>query len=271
MTTPTFEYWIDIGRTNGQYTLHRELRRDITTQQNREYFGVQSYTYIRNVGRVYEEAVQRADKYIDELHTAEYGFAACKMYDASEGGELRHPGQYDDDKLWFGKYYNADIADVVTNDPDYLIYLRDNFGRNGNARMTSLLNAIDAMDLGESKQERARREELERREAEQAEYDARKQPIPTELAEGRSTFTGTIIAIYQRETEYGIQDKMIFEDDRGFKLSGTAPRALWKDDDRNPKGSSITFDAAVVISDDDACFGFAKRPTKIAFTNEVRT
>lgn len=264
MTEQTFEYWIDIGRTNGQYTLHRRLTSRPT------HWAVKEYTYIRNVGRVYDEAVARADKYIDENHPE--GFGEIRDYAPGEGGALRHPSEYDDTRLWFGKYAGADLDDVVANDVEYLKYLRDNFDRiPGKPRMTSFLKKLDAMELGESERDIRRREQLAEREVEAAAYEARKQPIAKELEDGRATFTGTIIAIYQRETMYGIVDKMIFEDDRGFKLTGTAPRALWNDDDRNPKGCEIQFDAALTISDDDPSFGFFKRPTKIQITNEERT
>lgn len=266
-----FEYWIDIGRTNGQYTLHRDLQVTQEMLDNRERFGINRFTYIRNIGRVYNEAVARADKYIAEMHTDGYAFDFIKQYDPDSDGELRHPGRYDDTQLWFGKYYGKDIDDVAANDKDYLIYLRDNFGRNGKPRMNSLLAKLDEMELGQSAAEIARELAAEERAREEAEYEARKQPIPTELAEGRSTFTGTILAIYTRETEWGDQTKMIFEDDRGFKLSGTAPTPLWKDNSDSPRGCHITFDAAVVISDDDACFGFTKRPTKVAINNDPRT
>ena len=266
-----FEYWIDIGRTNGQYTLHRDLKVTQEMLDNRERFGINRYTYIRNLGRVYTEACARADKYIAEMHTDGYAFDFAKLYDASDEGELRHPGQYDDDTLWFGKYAGSDIDDVAANDRDYLIYLRDNFSRNGKPRMNSLLKKLDEMELGQSEAEKARELAEEERAREEAEYEKRKQPIPTELADGRHTFSGTIIAIYHRETEWGDQTKMIFEDDRGFKLSSTAPAGLWKDHSDSPRGCHITFDAAVVIADDDACFGFGKRPTKVAIDNDPRT
>jgi len=261
--TQKFEYWIETGRTNGQFTLHRRL------VGRPRHWAVNEYTYIRNIGRIYEEAVERADKYIDENHPK--GFGIVKDYAPGEGGELRHPGEYVCDTLWFGKYTGADLEDVVANDPEYLRYIRDNFHRaSGNPKMTALLKQIDDMELGESERERAYRERQEQRAQEEIEWHDRKQPIPTELAEGRSTFTGKVIATYERETQFGIQNKMIFEDDRGFKLSSTAPRALWNDFTDSPRGCEIQFDAAVVISDDDPCFGFAKRPTKVIVTKETR-
>lgn len=265
MTKRTFEYWIETGRTNGQFTLHRRLVERPT------HWAVKEYTYIRNIGRIYEEAVERADKYIDENHPS--GFGQIRNYDREGGGELRHAGQYDDDQLWFGKYAGKFIDDMLNDEKhtEYLRFIRDNFARTvGNPRMDSLLKKLDELELGESEIARRAREAEERRERETAEYEASKQPIPTELKEGRHTFTGKIIATYTRDTHYGIVDKMIFEDDRKFRLVGTAPRALWNNDDRSPRGCEIKFDAAINISDDDEAFGFIRRPTKLTITKEAR-
>lgn len=265
----TFRYWLDVGRTNGQFTLHRRL------MSRPEHPMVREYTYIRNLGRVFEEACERADRYIAELHTDDYPFAAVKDYDVSEGwSDCRHAGRYDDEQLWFGKYAGSDIDDVAANDPEYLRYIRDNFDRI-RPRMKSLLEKIDAMNLGESDRVRAAREREEQRAAEQAAYEAIKQPIPTELAEGRSRFTGHIIAVYDRDSYYGMTTKMIFEDERGFRLNGTVPNALFDDgtdagrtyDDL--RGARIEFDAALNIADDDESFGFFKRPTKAVVTTEA--
>lgn len=252
----TFEYWIETGRTNGQFTLHRRIQNRPTHPMARE------YTYVRNLGRVYTEACQRADDWIENEHPKTFGFV--KHYDASDGElDCRHAGRYDDEQLWFGKYAGSDIEDVLANDRDYLIYLRDNFNRNGNPRMNSLLKRLDEMDLGISERERRYQERVEQRAIEEIEWHDRKQPIPKELAEGRSTFTGQIIAIYDRDTHFGVVTKMMFVDDRNFKLTCTAPNALFDDHDRDElRDARIKFDAAVVISDDDPCFGFAKRPTK---------
>jgi hypothetical protein len=254
---PTFEYWLDIGRTNGQFTLHRRL-------MNRpEHDMVKEYTYIKNVGRVYAEACARADEYIANMHTDDYGFDFIKFYDASEGGELRHPGEYDDTRFWFGKYADKLIEDVLCDDPDYCMYIRDNFFSN-KPRMNSLIQKFKDMDLGKSKAEI----EQERRDAEKAEREANKKPIPTELLEGRHTFTGTVVFTKYQESMYGGSEKMLFVDDRGFNLWGTAPSALWDASNESPSGCKIQFDATVQVSDDDECFGFFKRPTKVVVTEE---
>jgi len=265
---PTFEYWIETGRTNGQFTLHRSLL-------NRPRHPMaQEYTYVRNIGRIYEEACERADKWIAEMHSGNYGFDFVKHYDPSDGElDCRHAGQYGDEQLWFGKYTGSDIEDVAANDRDYLIYLRDNFHRGPkNPRMNSLLRRLDEMELGESSREIAYRARVAAREEEERAYNERKQPIPTELAEGRSTFTGRIIAVFDRDSYYGVVTKMIFEDDRCFKLYCTVPAALMDDYSKDElRGAIIRFDAALCISDDDETFGFAKRPTKVEMIDKTET
>jgi len=254
---PTFEYWLDIGKTNGQFTLHRRL-------VNRpEHEMVKEYTYIKNVGRIYEEACARADAYIDNLHTNGYTFDFIKNYDASEGGELRHPGKYDDTHFWFGKYNGKEIEEILCDDIEYCLYIRDNFYSN-KPRMISLIKQLEDMDLGKSKAEI----EQERRDAEKAEREANKKPIPVELLEGRHTFTGTVVFTKVQEDFYGSSIKMLFVDDRGFNLWGTAPNALWNASNESPKGCKIQFDATLEVSDDDECFGFFKRPTKVSVTEE---
>lgn len=96
-----------------------------------------------------------------------------------------------------------------------------------------------------------------------AERDAEKaneptpEPIPEELLDGRATFEGTVLGTKWQEDFYGGSLKMLFRDDRGFKLWGTVPSGL-----DAGKGDTIRFDAAASVSNDDPCFGFYKRPTK---------
>ena len=255
----TFEYWLDIGATNGQYTLHRRIMNRPVHEM------VKEYTYIRNVGRIFEEACERADEYIAKMHCNGYAFDFVKDYSASDGfNDLRNPGKYDDTTFWFGKYCNSDIEDVLANDPEYCMFIRDNFFST-NARMTSLIQKFKDMDLGKSKAEI----EQERRDAEKAEREANKKPIPVELVKGqRYTFTGTVVFTKEQEDFYGYSTKMLFVDDRGFNLWGTAPSKLWDASNESPKGCKIQFDATVEVSDKDECFGFFKRPTKVVVTEE---
>lgn len=82
-------------------------------------------------------------------------------------------------------------------------------------------------------------------------------PLPEELLDGRATFTGTVLGTKSEEGFYGYTLKMLFRDDRGFKLWGTVPSGL-----DAGKGDRVRFDAAASASNDDPCFGFYKRPTK---------
>jgi len=83
------------------------------------------------------------------------------------------------------------------------------------------------------------------------------EPIPAELLEGRHKLTGVILGFKSQENHFtgGYDLKMIFRDDRGFKLWGSAVDAN--------KGDRVEFMARVEKSDRDECFGFTKRPTKV--------
>ena len=89
-------------------------------------------------------------------------------------------------------------------------------------------------------------------------------PIPAELLEGRNTFKGEIVCTKEQESMYGITLKMLVKDERGFKVWGTAPNALWNDHDGSVKGMIVQFDAALEVSEKDETFGFYKRPTKVS-------
>ncbi len=260
MTAQTFEYWIETGRTNGQYTLHRRL----IDRPRHEM--VNEYTYIRNLGRVWAEACERADNYIDDLHGEDYAFAAVKDYDVSdEGRTLRSPGKYDDDVFWFGKYEGREIADIVEADLPYVQYLRDNFDRGAHCkpRMKSLLEKFDAMELGESEQERKARERAEQREADEAAREA-KLALNPQFGEGRHTIRARVLHTKWQESfhPYGAGSlKMLCEDDAGLRYWGTCPNSLCVEND-DLRGVTVEFDATVEQSDDDEYFGFFKRPTK---------
>ena len=77
------------------------------------------------------------------------------------------------------------------------------------------------------------------------------------VVEGRITITGEVVRLYSRETDFGVQFKMIVLDDRGFKVCGTQPMSL----DVN-EGDRVEFVATVEASQNDNAFGFFKRPTK---------
>lgn len=74
--------------------------------------------------------------------------------------------------------------------------------------------------------------------------------------EERIELTGKILGTKWKETNYGEQLKMLFQEDLGFKLWGTMPSRLSEED----KGKRITIRAKVKRSDKDPKFGFFNRP-----------
>jgi hypothetical protein len=87
-----------------------------------------------------------------------------------------------------------------------------------------------------------------------------KAPVPA----GRVEVTGTVISTREERSQYGTQHKALVEDDRGFRLWGNLPSAIY----RAEKGDRVTFVAGLTASRDDEFFGFWKRPTKAAFLDQ---
>lgn len=92
-------------------------------------------------------------------------------------------------------------------------------------------------------------------------------PVPTDKP--RLVITGEVVKLRWVDNAYGGSEKMIVRDDRGFRVWGSVPAALNEDEDGMvsidtalEEGQRVTFTAAVTPSDDDASFGFFKRPTK---------
>lgn len=102
----------------------------------------------------------------------------------------------------------------------------------------------------------------EQRDAQRAERDAAHE-AGEDAPEGRVVITGTVLAFKWQESLYGDTLKMLVQDDRGFRVWGSVPSSL--DAERE---SRITFTATVTASDNDAKFGFFKRPTKAAVVTE---
>ena len=96
----------------------------------------------------------------------------------------------------------------------------------------------------------------------QASNDALKPPVPP-VPTGRVEVTGTVISTRTVYGDYGTQYKALIEDDRGFRLWGNLPSAIYSAE----KGERVTFVAALNPSQDDQTFGFWKRPTKAEFIN----
>lgn len=92
--------------------------------------------------------------------------------------------------------------------------------------------------------------------------------LPIPAFEDRTTITATVLSAKWRDDGYGTTLKITVEHVDGWRLWGTTPRSIL--DEAEPRvGDVVTFDAAIVISDDDKSFGFFKRPTKAAFVSRA--
>ena len=82
--------------------------------------------------------------------------------------------------------------------------------------------------------------------------------------EERVEFLGKILNTKYQENQFGGSLKMLFQDERGFKLWGSVPNKLLEENLENLK---IKFIASVQVSKNDKSFGYFKRPTKIEILN----
>lgn len=104
--------------------------------------------------------------------------------------------------------------------------------------------------------------EEEKRVAREAEV-AVSSPVPA--TNERITITGTVTKTDVKENAYGIRRVFTVLDDRGFRIWSTAPAAI----DHAEVGDRVSFVARVERSDRDETFGFASRPSKARFVEEV--
>jgi hypothetical protein len=86
--------------------------------------------------------------------------------------------------------------------------------------------------------------------------------------EGREVIRGKIISVKHTEKTYThlaheehFVDKMTVQDERGFKVYGTAPRCLKGE----LKGRIVSFNCILAQSPGDPLFGFFRNPTKAVF------
>lgn len=95
--------------------------------------------------------------------------------------------------------------------------------------------------------------------AEKIAQEKAEEPDPAPVVVGKGIeIVGKIIGLGVKENEYGTRSVMTVLDDRGFKVWGTKPRALWGCD----RGDRVKF-IATIENSDSFDFGFFKRPSKV--------
>lgn len=78
-------------------------------------------------------------------------------------------------------------------------------------------------------------------------------PVTTD----RVKVVGVVTSLYSRDTDYGVQHKMVVKSDAGYTVCGTEPRSLYPE-----VGDRVEFYAALTPSANDSTFGFYNRPTQ---------
>jgi len=104
-------------------------------------------------------------------------------------------------------------------------------------------------------------QERERAEAEAAYIAQNGAPEPAPFGD-EILITGEILGFKSVESQYGVTNKMIVRDDRGFKVWVTEPSKVKNVTDVLAEGDRISFVASITPSNDDPFFAFGKRPKK---------
>ncbi len=156
------------------------------------------------------------------------------------------------------KNLSIDYQEAVKKAKEYvgdeLLYLNgerqtDEWGSGNSNKGDRYVTELTEEQKEQQEKIRLAQEEVAKKEKEAYE---KAEPVPTEYE--RIKIEGLVLACYERETQWGRAVKNIIQDDRGFKVCGTAVA------DRDER---VSFMARIEPSKDDPKFGFYKRPTKI--------
>jgi hypothetical protein len=142
---------------------------------------------------------------------------------------------------------------------EVLNYL-DQQAEKGNLFANDLLTAFERYGKLSPKQMQAAERGMDNAAKRLAEWKAKEAEAVVEVPEGRIEITGEIKTLRIDDGEFGTQLKTLILDDRGFKVWGTVPKAIYDDVEQ---GARVTLTATVTKSDDKG-FGFFKRPAKAA-------
>lgn len=153
------------------------------------------------------------------------------------------------------KLHKIDPRLVILADRPALMELHNRF-------LSNIADQAEKYDLSEKQVAAVLRtlDQIEDRQREKAERMATAQPAPS----GKAQVVGRVLSIKDYENDYGVTWKMIVEDDRGFRVFVSVPRAI----DDVERGDRVTFVATLTPADDDPTFAFGKRPTKAAMADE---
>lgn len=245
--------YIGTGDKRGFYTLHRIIS---GAKSGGEFW---HDNYIQNLSTEWEKADEKARAYAEACGAVYYpepfeldGFT--KLHGHARWAMILD--MIDGNEIPVGKFRGESIDSIIDDELEYFAWMLEEFNFNKDEFIPFRVRLATLFADRENPRETARIAEQARQEREQAIHDAA-EPVPE--TDARIKFTGTVLAVKWRDNDFGGGYKMLFRDDRGFKLWGTA---LTIDGDIADKGDQVEFMATVEQSDDDAKFGFFKRPTK---------
>ena len=148
--------------------------------------------------------------------------------------------------------YEKAVAKAKEKVGDNLLILEGAKDTNEWGSGSSSIDTTVQIDHAWLEEQKRREEELE--EARRIEREAYEKAEPVPVTEERIQFSGVVLGTKVVETMWGDTTKCLFQDDRGFKIWGGFI---------GNRGDKLSFVARVQVSEDDAKFGFYKRPTKV--------
>ena len=148
--------------------------------------------------------------------------------------------------------YEKAVAKAKERVKDNLLILEGAKDTNEWGSGSSSIDTTPQVDTAWLEEQKRREEELE--EARRIEREAYEKAEPVPVTQERIEFSGVVLGTKNVETMWGVNTKCLFQDDRGFKIWGGFI---------GNRGDKVSFVARVQVSEDDAKFGFFKRPTKI--------
>lgn len=250
------EVYIGTGEKCGFYTLH-------LVSIGEDYF---KDNYIKNLSTDWETAYNKAKGYADRL----VAYFNPTVFELDEFGKMRGEERWNmilrnvnHTIIPFGKHKDATPEQVIKDgDIQYLWWMVKNMieTKDENIPFRVYLACVLA-DSGQEDPAEIRQREYEARKIEDERITAGADPVP--ITEQRIKLTGIVLSTKIVKSYYGSSTKMLFRDDNGFKLWGTAVIIIDNDGRyQDIKGQHIEFVARIQRSDADEKFGFFKRPTK---------
>ncbi len=181
-------YTIGVGAKEKLYTLRHEYNENYYTKNERGEVAdvrvIRRSYFIRNLGKDWEDVVRKLPSVMQEVAPG----IEAKVYLPGYSGKLdpnMKPHFYEDNEFWFGKHQGKSLEDVKKENPQYLIWLAEEFSTNDSRKQAFLTKIKEMMQS-----------ELDQRAKERAEAKAREEEKKV-VSAGRLKELADVISLYQ--------------------------------------------------------------------------